>query len=406
MSTHFFQQSGNRIVSVPKNSLTHLDVLPGGTYQVCFNPERGYYLETGRPFSNPERMYGDVIKTSEKIRKTFARIGNRTLGVLLSGNKGSGKTLLARDICMKAGEDGIPTFIISSAFSGPDFNEFISSFHQQVIILVDEYEKTYSDDEDQEALLSLLDGVHQTPKLWILTCNDEARVNNHMINRPGRIRYWISYYGLERSFVEEYAEENLKDRTKKNVVQMACALFDSLNFDLLATIVDEINHSEGEDPLQVIQMLNARPFHSAQGIYGISLVSPEGKMYSSELLTKTTFKGNPVSLRDHYGDNWSSNQGSLAIGIEEEVKEILDSFHKEREKAAAAGKYLSATRAPIVDTIEFTADDFLGFDAQKYAFCFRGKAGWVLLLTPSRVKPFSWVDFSFQTDLTGSHPRA
>ena len=78
------------------------------------------------------------------------------------------------------------------------------------MVLFDEFEKVYDSDE-QEEMLTLLDGVFPSKKLFVLTCNDKWRVNQHMRNRPGRIFYMLDFTGLDEDFVVEYCHDNLKN---------------------------------------------------------------------------------------------------------------------------------------------------------------------------------------------------
>ena len=71
----------------------------------------------------------------------------------------------------------------------------MQDIEQPCIILFDEFEKVY-DDQDQEKALTLLDGVFPSRKLFIMTVNNKWRVNEHMRNRPGRIYYMLDFAGF------------------------------------------------------------------------------------------------------------------------------------------------------------------------------------------------------------------
>jgi hypothetical protein len=58
-------------------------------------------------------------------------------------------------------------------------------------------------------MLTLLDGVFPSKKLFILTCNDKWRIDKHMRNRPGCIFYMLDFKGLDADFIREYCEDRL-----------------------------------------------------------------------------------------------------------------------------------------------------------------------------------------------------
>jgi hypothetical protein len=137
--------------------------------------------------------------------------------------------------------------------------------------------------------------VYPSKKLFVLTCNDKWRVNQHMRNRPGRIYYMLDYKGLDNDFIIEYCEDNL---TAKEHIQTICrisSMFDQFNFDMLKALVEEMNRY-GETPQQAMKMLNARPEFSGETRYKVTL-QPKGLDIPEDLLETTTWVGNPLTSR-------------------------------------------------------------------------------------------------------------
>lgn len=263
---HFFK-SGNTFSVAPSHSLDIAETLPPGPYVVKFNEFKGFYLEIAEPFKLPSKIYGDTFAMSERILNTF-RDRARNTGVMLVGEKGSGKTLLARKVAM---DSDMPVLIINSSFTGDNFNSFMNSITQPCVVFFDEFEKIY-DREHQEKMLTLLDGTFQSEKLFLITSNDKWKIDTNMQNRPGRILYMMNFSGLDEKFIREYCEDNLKpeyqDRGPK-IVEIA-ALFEQFNFDMLSSFVEEINRY-GEYPRQMIPFLNAKPEYSSDITYNVEL---------------------------------------------------------------------------------------------------------------------------------------
>jgi hypothetical protein len=213
---------------------------------------------------------------------------------MLTGEKGSGKTLLAKMLSVKGYDQGIPTIVINQPWCGESFNAFIQSIEQPVIVVFDEFEKVY-DEQEQEMMLTLLDGVYPTKKLFVLTCNDKWRVNQHMRNRPGRIFYSLEYKGLEAEFIREYCEDNLNAKEHIDRIIGIAGTFDQFNFDMLKALVEEMNRF-GETPQEAMTMLNTKPEYSSESRYKIKLLVNGEEVGDADFEDKE-WHGNPLNKR-------------------------------------------------------------------------------------------------------------
>ena len=265
----YYIKSGSIYRVYKEDSLDVKETLPSGTYTIVQCPMSSeLMLDKIKDFSLPKKLYGNIEKNSHRILNTFKLRKNNT-GVLLSGEKGSGKTLLAKLISIDAKKSDVPTIIIDKNWKGEKFNQLIQNINQPCIIIFDEFEKVYERSE-QDQILTLLDGVYQTKKLFLLTCNDFYRVNEYMLNRPGRIFYHLDFDGLDSEFISQYCDDNLLNKDFKSRVSKISGLFDKFNFDLLSSIVEECNRYN-EDPFDVIEILNARPQSSKFGKFDFEI---------------------------------------------------------------------------------------------------------------------------------------
>jgi len=126
----------------------------------------------------------------------------------------------------------IPTIGVNKPWQGDEFNAFIQSISQPVVILLDDFEKTHNSD-DQKKMLTLFDGVYASQKLFILTCNNKYRMDHHMLNRPGHLYHLLEFKGLDQSFIKVYCEDNLLRKDYIPAVSATAALFRLFNFDML-----------------------------------------------------------------------------------------------------------------------------------------------------------------------------
>jgi hypothetical protein len=247
------------------------------------------YLEHIDNFTPIAKVYGDCLKNTDRVIRTFMSRPAAT-GVMLTGEKGSGKTLLTKNIAIELAKQGIPTIVINAPWHGDKFNSFIQTITQPCAILFDEFEKTYDRDE-QEAILTLLDGVFPSKKLFMLTTNDKWRVDYHMRNRPGRIFYMLDFKGLDSEFILEYCQDNLENKGHIEKIVSIAGLFAEFNFDMLKALVEEMNRYD-ETPQESLKMLNAKPEFDGGSKYSVEIIH-NGEAVKGDV-NPSVFDGNPL----------------------------------------------------------------------------------------------------------------
>lgn len=288
MST-VYMKSGNIWRLTDNKNMDFSDNLPVGLYRAMYTPDMGYFLQETEPFKIPEKLYGNVNQRAERILNTFHKRENST-GVLLAGEKGSGKTLLSKVISVRS---VLPVILVATPFSGDSFKIFMESINQECIILFDEFEKVY-DDETQEQMLSFFDGVSTQKKLFILTINDLHRLNDNLVNRPGRMYYNIRYGNLEREFIIEYCTDNLNDKSQIDKIVNAVPEFDSFNFDMLATLVEEMNRYDSsiEECLSLLNVKKSKYFDFCAEKFNMTFYDSDDNLLEVE--NETELNSNPL----------------------------------------------------------------------------------------------------------------
>jgi len=285
-----FIKNGNAFTVASDESMDVREMLPPGNYTVKEMPMGGpLYLEHIDSFTPLSKVYGDCLKNTDRVIRTFMDRPAAT-GVMLAGEKGSGKTLLTKNIAIELAKQGVPTIVINAPWHGDKFNSFIQTITQPCAILFDEFEKTYDRDE-QEAILTLLDGVFPSKKLFMLTTNDKYRVDYHMRNRPGRIFYMLDFKGLDAEFIREYCQDNLKNTSQIDKIVNISSLFAEFNFDMLKALVEEMNRYD-ESPQEALRMLNAKPEFDGGSKYDVEVVH-NGELVKGDV-NPAVFNGNPL----------------------------------------------------------------------------------------------------------------
>lgn len=350
MST-FSKFGGNNFKVTPTAAMAEYAELPAQVYTVNMSPQIGYFLTIVESFTLPKKLYGDHTAQLNRILDTFSKRSSST-GVLLEGRKGSGKTLLAKNIAIDAIAMGIPVIVINSPHCGEAFNQFIQSIDQPAVIIFDEFEKVYNDDgDDQDAILTLLDGVYPTKKLFLLTVNDSNAVNRHMIDRPGRLFYRLKFGNLADNFVREYADENLINKDHIEGLINVCGLVEDLNFDSLQALVEEMNryNESAKDALVYLNVSVARKYLMLKGT-----LSKDGVVLNNEV----RFQGYPLSER--VGAFIPSVEPELApINVVPQPTFALTPIRNDDGWAKPARAYAAPTTR---ESITFTSIDIIQID--------------------------------------------
>lgn len=242
-----FNHSGNSVsvISYDENSIT--DKLRPAVYQVCYSDFTGFYLEKIKDSFeiNEDQVFGQTMKRFQKISRTYHERPSST-GVLLTGTKGSGKTLLAEITCNHMIQEGIPVVTVSEPYRGTAFNKFISDIGD-CVILIDEFAKVYErqgnpEDEGgdpQSSLLTLFNGVYSNKRLILLTENDTHSINEFMLGRTSRIYYHWEFNRLDKATILEYCNfHNVPEDIAEQIVQISYKCED-FTFDILKAVIEE-----------------------------------------------------------------------------------------------------------------------------------------------------------------------
>ncbi len=274
------------------SSMRTFNELPPQVYNVCFDEQRGWSLQKySDDIELKEKVYGVHLEKVNKVLNSFSQF-NRNLGIILSGDKGIGKSLFSKMLAQNAIAAGYPLIVVSSYI--PGIASFIDSISQECIVLFDEFDKTFSaakTHDPQTEMLSLFDGVSQGKKLFVITCNSLIGLNDFLVNRPGRFHYHFRFEYPSDSEITEYMKDKLDEKYWEeipNVVSFSKKV--ALNYDCLRAISFELNNglsfTEAIKDLNIINVNAERYFVTAHFTDGSIL---EGRrdgesidMFSSE----------------------------------------------------------------------------------------------------------------------------
>lgn len=252
-----------------------------------------------------ESIIARVIKTWTS--GLFAET-NKNLGVIFNGLKGTGKTIAAK---LLSNRIGLPVIVISSPIDG--LLEFIQSLCFECVILIDEAEKTF--DDDQEVLLKMIDGVYNNArKLYILTTN-KLDIDENLLGRPGRIRYIKEFGNLSVKAVSEIIDDNLNDMSLKEGVLKLADTLEISTIDVLKSIIEECNIM-GEVPSELMMNIPVAK-------YKIQLIE-----FKHLTIDKHQALRDFIGSRLHTGETVADWLGKLSRKEKKTNKEVVEDMFK------------------------------------------------------------------------------
>lgn len=307
-----YVETGTRIRVYDSSVKTHAS-LPLGTYRVHFDAKEGFsLLRIDDLAAGDERIYGQREQKVRKIFNSYERT-DRSLGVMLSGDKGQGKSLFLRMVAQEAIARSIPVVLVTEDADG--VADFLDSL-EECLIIFDEFEKTFpngrhlhhNDTNRQNQFLSLFDGMSQVKRIYCVTVNDVQDVSQYIVNRPGRFHYHMrfDYPGPEE--VRQYLSDQAPEAPASEVE--SAALFSRrvhLNYDHLRAIAFELN-SPSALFSEIVQDLNIKAIEPS--LYRVEAKFADGSSLADESALNLFERGH-----DHRTLELRNKQRSLCVSF-------------------------------------------------------------------------------------------
>ena len=320
-------------------SMRAFDQIPAGIYKINFNPMAGYSLIKTDAIVVNEKVYGNHLAKVEKVYRAF-EVFPRNLGIILSGEKGIGKSLFAKLLSIKAVENGYPIIICDTYY--PGIADFLGSIQQEVVVLFDEFDKTFHDnDKDLQAeMLTLFDGLYMGKKMFIITCNEINKLNDYLVNRPGRFHYHFRFSYPTDAEVTEYLQDNVQEEFWGEipaVVEFTKKV--DLNFDCLRAIAFELNmgytFSEAAADLNIVNI--------ESNYYDLTLYFKDGTSFKCDRIALDVFNGSDDTV-----GRWFINKKDPSIYITFDPSDNIFDYDK-------GGMIIKGTN---IEIIRWNDDDY------------------------------------------------
>lgn len=234
-----FLKLGNQIFPRPEG--IDYELVGGKVYNISFNDriDEVYLEEDGELNLNFKVYSTDEEKLfMDRVVHHFETTDKNSTGVMLTGTKGTGKTVMAKLI---AKQSKLPILIMSPRTPTWVLTKFFSQVKTSICIIFDEIDKE-NNRWRKEDLLGFLDGVQLTAKkLVIMTCNNTNESDEYLQDRCSRIRYVKTF---ESNSNERFLKELIKDQgitdTDDKLYTFMVEKFNVLSIDNILSFIKEV----------------------------------------------------------------------------------------------------------------------------------------------------------------------
>ena len=257
-----FIKLGNKIVTKPTG--LDYDLINGKVYNLKYNRYEGMsYFEEDGSLNLPSKVYltEDDKTFIHRVNTYFEKTSKLSTGVMLSGIKGTGKTVMAKVI---ARNSGLPVIVVNEDFPTSKINDFFCKFSHPVAVIFDEVDKHW----DTEDLLGWLDGVQtNAKKLVLFTCNNEDRVNSYLKDRCSRVRYNRHFEANDNArFLKEILKDKgIAENDIEETYDFVVSNFNLLSIDNILSFIDEklmFSELSNKDILKDMNIVSKNGKHS------------------------------------------------------------------------------------------------------------------------------------------------
>lgn len=350
-------------VDVPEGRI--LKEIPPAIYTIG-KSQQGYFLQREKmTFPLPKKIFGGFEKRATKIINTFEDRPTST-GVLLYGDKGSGKTLLAEIVSNKVLAKGVPVVLVNTPFGDQDFLSFIDSLGP-VCLIFDEFGKKYPTkrDEDssftQEDLLTLFDGTSRNKRLVILTENELYKINQFMNARPGRVYYSYNYKKLGEDVIDEYLKHNSIDEEIFDKIMNLYNQSRVFNFDMLQAIIEEYKRYGDFD--EAVKDLNLGQTGDRKTKVEIISITDADRTNFFRIRSADKIQSVDLSSRSGYRD--------FSLYVDKNPQRIIDDEIESKKAFIARKAWDKIDRdtewvSVSSDNIKFMKGDFIVYESEGY----------------------------------------
>lgn len=253
--------------------------LPPAVFSIKVSLE-GIVLKFDRDrFTMPETIYGDQKEKVARIIANYKR-GKYNSNCILYGNPGTGKSLLAADLCNQMIAMGHPVIKVEGDYTAETLKAVLE-VAPECVLYFEEFGKHYNDEDARARLTDFFSDPQYINSIFLVTGNSEEELPVYSTSRPGRFRFKFCYHVTGQSVLEDIAK--LEGLTGWRGAMWWYYTSPSFNMDSLLVIADVIKHAENElMAYKELMALNVG-LENKDAVWDVSKMSVKGAfLYNSD----------------------------------------------------------------------------------------------------------------------------
>lgn len=261
-------QLGTVHIIRPHNPFQPDHVVAPGIYDIEITEDDVRLHYRGAQYDVPDFIFGAKVRASiETIYTTFTR-RQQSMGTILSGKMGSGKTVTAEALCNKVIKSGGVVIQINTPMSAKMLEMLRPAAGKNCVFYFQEFSVNYSkyDNQDKKVdqgkMLEFFSSQSLAKSFFILTLNDVDTLTPLLIERPGRFLFHVKYQGIDMQTLEEVLTHLKIDALraewlKKYVYQMGKRITVDQVIEIIRATAYCANELEFENTVAILNV--ARP---------------------------------------------------------------------------------------------------------------------------------------------------
>lgn len=288
------------ITGVDQSNL--IDHVPAMVYRARMTRE-GLVLIKDRPnFTLPQLRFGKHNRYFATICAEYDPLGSST-GVLLAGQKGSGKSLMAEELGNWMIKRDLPVIMIDDDLCHNTINLIIRAVGP-CMVLFDEFGKVYADLEKRNRLLTVFSDTSYVGVMFVITGNNSDEFGEFLVNRPQRFRFAISYEtGVDAELASDVIRRmQVREEMHEPLMAYVETMRGELNIDsFLAVVRVSANCKSVAELEQITEIMNVPDMVKKEWRIVSVTATPKHELaddfgYNIEISNSFALRDNPLNL--------------------------------------------------------------------------------------------------------------